>query len=148
MAVRTGARRRRLSLAGAARVVRSVVSLALLVVPIPALAIQIFVRTFANQTLTLEVDPGDTIATVKQLIQDATGIPPSQQCLTFAGSLLEDDRTLSEYNIQKESTLQLTLCQRTAVVATPVGGLPLVIVMIGVLGSLGSLAVLRQHKDA
>jgi len=94
MAVRTGARRRRLSLAGAARVVRSIVSLALLVVPIPALAIQIFVRTFANQTLTLEVDPGDTIATVKQLIQDATGIPPNQQCLTFAGSLLEDDRTL------------------------------------------------------
>jgi hypothetical protein len=51
MAVRTGARRRRLSLAGAARVVRSIVSLALLVVPIPALAIQIFVRTFANQPL-------------------------------------------------------------------------------------------------
>jgi len=104
MAGRTGARRRRVSLAGAARVVRSVVSLALLVVPIPALAIQIFVRTFTNQALTLEVDPGDTIATVKQLVQDATGIPPNQQGLTFAGSPLEDDRTLWVRRSQRSSS--------------------------------------------
>ena len=82
-----------------------------MLVPITANAMQIFVELDITgaATLTLEVESGDSIDNVKQKIMDMDGILLDEQDLYYNETLLENGRTLADYNIQKESTLTLKL---------------------------------------
>jgi len=72
----------------------------------------IFVKRTKGKTITLAVEPSDTVASVKATIEDQEGIPPGQQRLTFAGEELEDGRTLSDYDIEAGAKMRLEVLPR------------------------------------
>ena len=70
---------------------------------------RIYIKTLSGKTHEIDIEPSDTIEYLKGMLIELTGIPQDRQRLLFAGKQLENDRTLNEYNIQRESTLHLLL---------------------------------------
>ena len=66
---------------------------------------QILIKTMDDTTISIAVNPSDSIRNVKEKIHREC--PPDQLRLVFAGKKLEDDRTLNHYSVQNESTLHL-----------------------------------------
>ena len=73
----------------------------------PAMAMQIFIEPPTGPRISLDAEPSDSIENIKAKIQDAAGYTPDQQILSYQGHDLEDGRTLSDYNIQRDSVVQL-----------------------------------------
>jgi ubiquitin len=74
---------------------------------IKVFAMQIFVKTLTGKTITLDVEPSDSVENVKAKIQDKEGISPSEQKLYYIGRQLVDDRGLSDYYIKNRSILHI-----------------------------------------
>jgi hypothetical protein len=84
----------------------------------PGVDMQLFFKTLTGKTITLDVNQNEFLAMTKLRVQLAEGIPVDQQRLIFAGKQLENDRRLSDYNVQKESTLHVVLRMRGGCMAS------------------------------
>ena len=87
------------------------ICMVIMFVPISTKAMKIYVdlSITGEATLTLEVESGDRIDNVKEKIKNETGYPKAQQTLKYGDRVLENDSTLADYNIQRDSTIELSL---------------------------------------
>jgi len=70
---------------------------------------QVFVKNLIGRTITVDLEPTDTVRQLKDKIEQKEAIPHGEQRLIFAGKGLEDNRSISDYNIQSNSTVHMVL---------------------------------------
>ena len=110
----------------------------------------VYIKSLTGRTVTLEVDPADSIGYVKQKYQDKEGVPPDQQHIIFAGRQLKDSDTLSDYNIQNESILYVVLRLLGGMqvfVKTPTAGKTLRTLMVNPAESIEDLNTRYKKKE-
>ena len=96
-----------------------------------------------GQPLTLTVEPSDTIDNVLQLLQDQTGLFPSESTVVFASKTLENGRTLSDYNVQNGSILEIRVA--TGAVPEPATW-AMMVIGFGLVGGLIRSARSKKKK--
>ena len=111
-----------------------------------AYAMPIFLTMPESTTVTIDVEPTDRIEDVKYRIYDETGILPENQILFFAGTQLVDGNTLSDYNIQKESTLNLVVNNDVKVLTVEFISAPTYTVTIPATVELGETAEIKAEN--
>ena len=71
---------------------------------------RIFIRGIYGHIVPFTLDGSDTIAYLKEYIQDLCGYPQDRQTLVFAGKVLHDDcRSVADYRIQEDSSVFILL---------------------------------------
>lgn len=88
-------------------------------------SMQIFVKPFSGEQITLDVEPTDRIEDVKEQIYRKNGIHPDNQTLIFAGKELKDGNTLQDYSINKKATIHLVIREYPTVYSMNLGVTPL-----------------------
>lgn len=78
--------------------------------------IPVFVKTLTGKTITLDVDPQDSIDTLKEKIEQKEGVPTSEQRLILAEKQLENGHYVSDYEIKRDCTIHLVLNLRGGVI--------------------------------
>ena len=70
---------------------------------------QVFVKTLSGKSISVEVQPDESVESLKAKIQAKEGIPPDQQRIIFGGKQLDSLKSISDYDIDEDSTLHLVL---------------------------------------
>ncbi|EEQ38650.1 hypothetical protein EJF18_30486 [Clavispora lusitaniae] len=76
---------------------------------------QVKVKTLTGRDIPVDIEAGDKVVRIKEMMEEKEGIPPAQQRLIFNGSQLNDDATVSESGIQPGASLHLVLTLRGGV---------------------------------
>ena len=75
-------------------------------------AAQIKVKTLTGKEIEIDIEPDDTVARIKERVEEKEGIPPPQQRLIFGGKQMSDDKKAQDYNIEGGTVLHLVLALR------------------------------------